>query len=39
MTTDLKDRPAVRYDIERTSDTAVQGQGPQAAAPAPPAKH
>jgi hypothetical protein len=42
MTTDLKDRPAVRYDIERTNDTAAhkegaQAQGPEAAAPASPA--
>jgi len=37
LTADLKDRPAVRYDVEVAKDAAMkqQGQAPPASAPAP----
>ena len=45
LTSDLKDRPAVRYDVEVAKDAAMKPQGPQSgagpdqtAAPAPPEK-
>jgi hypothetical protein len=35
LTSDLKDRPAVRYDVEVAKDAAMKQQGTPAAAPAP----